>query len=194
MLRKYNRMPIKLKIDPEISPEEAIAETKPAPDAVISLEVRKTLDGKIMILDHIHLDIILDTALNKITTFPKSELTDEVYGFQNKYFKFLTQDGVILPESVQSGNVFGSLEAQYPPPIDEGINSTQVVLISTKKFLDKQTPALEAQEFIENEIDDHLVDPTPEDSTELGEVPQEPKKGSITPYRIRRYLSGYGYY
>jgi hypothetical protein len=38
------------------------------------------------------------------------------------------------------------------------------------------------------------LDPTPEDSTELGEVPEEPKKGSITPYRIRRYLSGYGYY
>jgi len=187
-------MPIKLKIDPEISPEEAIAETKPAPDAVISLEVRKTLDGKIMILDHMHLDIILDTVSNKITTFPKNELTDEVYGFQNKYFKFLTQDGVILPESVQAGNVFGSLEAQYPPPIDEGVNSTQVVLVSTKKFLDKQTPALEAQEFIENEIDDHLVDPNPEDSTALGEVPQEPTKGSITPYRIRRYLSGYGYY
>jgi len=69
-----------------------------------------------------------------------------------------------------------------------------VVLISTKKFLDKQTPAFEAQEFIENEFDDYLIDPTSEDSTELGEVPEEPKKGSITPYRIRRYLSGYGYY
>jgi len=187
-------MPIKVKIDPSISAEEAIAETKAAPDAVISLEVRKSLDGKIMILDHMHLDIILDTAQSKITTFPKKELTDEVYGFQSKYFKFLSQKGVILPESIQAGNVFGSLEATYPAPADEGVNGTQVVLISTKAFLDKQTPAFEAQEFIENEIDDHLVDPTPEDSTKLGEVPQEPKKGSITPSRIRRYLSGFGYY
>tara|TARA_R110000824_G_scaffold401100_1_gene610668 strand:- start:655 stop:1218 length:564 start_codon:yes stop_codon:yes gene_type:complete len=187
-------MPIKIKIDPDASTEEAIAETQPQPDAVISLEVRKTLDGKIMILDHMHLDIILDTAQSKITTFPKEELTDEIYGFQSKYFKFLTQAGVILPESIQAGNVFGSLEALFPEAVDEGVSSTQIVLLSTKKFLDTQTPALEAQEFIENEIDDYLVDPNPADSTELGEVPEEPKKGSITPSRIRRYLSGYGYY
>jgi len=187
-------MSIKLKIDPKISPEEADKATKPVPDAVISLEVRKTIDGKIMILDHMHLDIILDTVQSKIMTFPKKELTDEIYGFQNKYFKFLIKQGVILPESIQAGNVFGSLEAKYPAAVDEGVNSTQIVLISTKQFLDKQTPALEAQEFIENEIDDHLVDPSSEDSTKLGEVPEEPKKGSITPSRIRRYLSGYGYY
>jgi hypothetical protein len=53
---------------------------------------------------------------------------------------------------------------------------------------------METQEFIESEVDEMALDPTPEDSTELGEVPEEPKKGSITPYRIRRYLSGYGYY
>jgi len=187
-------MPINIKIDPDISAQDAIEETEPVLDAIISLEARKTLDGKIMILDHMHLDIVLDTTINKITTFPKEELTDEIYGFQNKYFHFLSQAGVVLPESIQAGNVFGSLEAEYPKAIDEGVNATQVVLLSTKQFLNKQSPALEAQEFIENELEDHLVDPTPEDSTKLGEVPQEPKKGSITPYRIRRYLSGYGYY
>jgi hypothetical protein len=187
-------MPINIKIDPNITPEEAAQASRPAPDAIISLEVRKTIDGKIMILDHLHLDIVLDTSQSKITTFPKKELTDEIYGFQNNYFNFLTQAGIILPESVQAGNVFGSLEAAYPEAVDEGVNSTQVVLLSTKQFIDKQSPSLEAQEFIENELEDHLVDPTPEDSTKLGEVPQEPKKGSITPYRIRRYLSGYGYY
>ena len=187
-------MPISIKIDPDIRDRYAGEETKPVLDAIISLEARKTVDGKIMILDHMHLDIVLDTAQSKITTFPKDQLTDEIYGFQNNYFKFLTNQGVILPESIQSGNVFGSLEAKYPHAIDEGVNATQVLLISTKKFLDEQSPALEAQEFIENELEDHLVDPTPEDSTRLGEVPEEPKKGSITPSRIRRYLSGYGYY
>jgi len=188
-------MPIKIKIDPDISPEELSQQQEKAPPVMtISLEVRKTLDGKIMILDHMHLDIILDTSINKITTFPKEELTDEIYGFQSKYFNFLKNEGVILPESIQSGNVFGSLEASYPEAAEEGVNASQVVLLSTKKFIEKAAPALEAQEFIENEMDDHLVEPTPEDSTRLGEVPQDPKKGSITPYRIRRYLSGYGYY
>ena len=35
-------MPIKINIDPDISAEEAVAETQPSPDAIISLEVRKT--------------------------------------------------------------------------------------------------------------------------------------------------------
>lgn len=160
----------------------------------ISLKARKTLDGKIMILDHMHIDIILDPATKTITTFPKEQLNEHVYHTQNSYFKFLTSEGVVLAESIQAGNVFGSLEVKYPDSADENIDATQVILLSTKKFMNDSNPAMEAQEFIENELDDYLVDPTPEDSTRLGEVPEEPKKGSITPYRIRRYLSGYGYY
>lgn len=71
---------------------------------------------------------------------------------------------------------FGSLEATYPKPVDEGVNASQVVLLSTKKFIDAQAPHLEMQNFIENELEDHLLDPTAQDSTELGEVPEEPKK------------------
>tara|TARA_Y100001938_G_scaffold148826_1_gene233642 strand:- start:667 stop:1209 length:543 start_codon:yes stop_codon:yes gene_type:complete len=180
-------MSIKIKIEPQSQ------EVKPS-SVQISLEMRKTLDGKLMIMDHMHLDIVIDTKTSKITTFPKKELSEEIYGFQRNYLEYLRKEGVIVEDSIRSGNVFGSLEATYPVSAEPSINATQVVLLSTKKFLDKQTPAFEAQEYIENEIDDHLIDPTPEDSTELGEVPEEPKKGSITPYRIRRYLSGYGYY
>jgi len=190
-------MPIKLKVGSVAPPPPAPANIKIniVPETIqVSLKVRKTLDGKIMILDHLHIDIVLDLSKKKITTFPKKQLNDEVYSSQNNYFKFLTNEGIVLPESIQVGNVFGSLEAKYPDSPNEKVDAVQVVLLSTKKFLDKNTPALEAQEFIENEIDDHLVEPTPQDSTELGEVPEEPKKGSITPSRIRRYLSGYGYY
>lgn len=189
-------MPIDIKIVPELSQEEITIpeEEKGSPPPKISLEVRKTLDGKIMILDHMHIDIILDTAQKTISLFPKDQITEETYSYQSDYFKFLVNEGVVLPDSIQVGNVFGSLEGKYPDPAEEGISAAQVVLLSTKKFLDKQTPGFETQEYIENEMEDHLVDPTPEDSTKLGEVPQEPKKGSITPYRIRRYLSGYGYY
>ena len=187
-------MPINIKIDPKISPEAAAAATKPIPDAIITLEVRKTLDGKIMILDHLYVDIILDTSNKQITVFPKDKITEEIYSYQDAYFRFLIKEGVVLPDTVQAGNVFGSLQATYPEAADEGVNSTQVVLYSTKKFIDENGPQLEAKEFIENEMEDYLVEPDQEHSTELGEVPQEEKKGSVTPYRIRRYLSGYGYY
>ena len=182
-------MSIKIKVDPTATPEELDRKVP-----TISLEIRKTLDGKIMILDHIQLDIILDTVNNKIITFPKEYLSDEVYEIQSSYFKHLVNEGVIIPDSVISGNVYGSLEATYPTPADEGVSAPQVILLSTKKFIDATAAPLERLEYIEDKTEDHLVDPTPEDSTELGEVPEEPKKGSITPSRIRRYLSGYGYY
>jgi|TARA_R110000824_G_scaffold164387_1_gene340582 hypothetical protein len=185
---------IKIKIDPDISEEEAAAASKPAPDARISLEVRKTLDGKIMILDHLHIDVIIDAVNKKITTFPKEELNDEAYGHQSSYFDFLSKQGIVLPETIQSGNVFGSLEVKYPDAIDEGVNAEQVILYSTKTFIDDTNPEIKKAEHIELDQEKHLLDPEPKDSTELGEVPQEPEKGSITPSRIRRYLAGYGYY
>tara|TARA_Y100000296_G_C5134222_1_gene237291 strand:+ start:178 stop:750 length:573 start_codon:yes stop_codon:yes gene_type:complete len=190
-------MPIKINVgtaEPTPEPEKNIRINIVPETMQISLQARKTLDGNIMILDHMHMDIILNMNQKKIITFPKKQLTDEVYNAQSNYFKFLTNQGVVLPESIQVGNVFGSLEAKYPEPVNEKVDAAQIILLSTKKFLDKHTPAMEAQEFIEKEIDDHLVEPNPQDSTALGEVPEEPKKGSITPYRIRRYLSGYGYY
>jgi len=181
-------MAIKIKIgqqDQQVNPPST---TK------INLEVRKTLDGKIMILDHLHIYIILDTGAKQITVFPKEVLTDEVYGFQNQYLGFLVKEGVVLPETIQGGNVFGSLQASYPESVDENINSTQVVLLSTKKFLDEQKPFMEAADFIENSIEDNLVEPEENETTPLGRVPEEPQKGTITPSRIRKYLSGYGYY
>jgi len=190
-------MPIKIKVDTDAAQkDEKLAEKEKIEERTvkISLEARKTLDGKIMILDHMHFDIILDTAIRKIVTFPKNELNDEIYEYQNTYFKYLTTEGVLLPESIKSGNVYGSLQADYPEAADEGVSPTQVVLLSTSKFFEEHTPQFEAQEFIENEIEDHFIDPEPYDSTELGEVPHDPKKGTITPHRIRRYLSGYGYY
>jgi len=186
-------MAIKITIDQAAGSEELSEKVKE--DSVkIRLQVRKTLDGKIMILDHALIDIILDTSTKKITTFPKNELSDQIYSIQNSYFKYLINEGVVLPDSIRSGNIFGSLEGAYPEAAEEGVSAAQVVLYSTKKFIDAQAPHLEMGDFIENEMEDYLVDPTPEDSTELGEVPEEPRKGSITPHRIRRYLSGYGYY
>ena len=55
-------------------------------DAVVRLEldVRKSLNGDLMIFDHGDIDIVLSTRTNKITTFPKETLNDLVYGAQNR--------------------------------------------------------------------------------------------------------------
>jgi len=176
--------PIKIKVNPDAkSAEELAEEEKEEPrHPQISLEARKTLDGKIMIMDHRDIDIIIDPEGKKIITFPKEAMTDEVYDSQNKYFLYLAQKGIIERSSIHSGDVFASLQAKYPDAMDEGISPTQVVLLSTYKFLAEERPRFESEEWLDEEWENYNVYPTDEDSTKLGEVPEEPRKGSVGKY------------
>jgi len=162
------------------------------PNAIkVALEARKTLDGNIMILDHLHVDIVIDPKKRTIITYPKQDLNEDAYETQNAYFSKLSSDGVILRDTVQSGNVFGSIQALYPESANEETNPLHVVLLSTKNFMKEEMGYMQMEKDYEDELEEEYLDPTPEDSTELGEVPEEPKKGSITPYYVRNYLSGY---
>ena len=162
------------------------------PNAIkVALEARKTLDGNIMIMDHLHVDIIIDPKKRTIITYPKENLSEDAYDTQNAYFSKLSSDGVVLRDSIQAGNVFGSMQAVYPESANEETNPLHVVLLSTKNFMKEEMEYMQMEKDYEDEVDEEYLDPTPEDSTELGEVPEEPKKGSITPYYVRNYLSGY---
>jgi len=162
------------------------------PNAIkIALEARKTLDGNIMIMDHLHVDIVIDPKKRTIVTYPKQNLSEDAYETQNAFFSKLSTDGVILRDSIQAGNVFGSMQATYPNSPDEETNPLHVVLLSTKNFMKEEMGYMQMEKDYEDELEEEYLDPTPEDSTELGEVPEEPKKGSITPYYVRNYLGGY---
>ena len=162
------------------------------PNAIkVALEARKTLDGNIMIMDHLHVDVIIDPKQRTIITYPKENLNEDAYETQNAFFSKLSTDGVILRDSIQAGNVFGSMQATYPESANEETNPLHVVLLSTKNFMKEEMGYIQMEKDYEDELEEEYLDPTPEDSTELGEVPEEPKKGSITPYYVRNYLSGY---
>tara|TARA_Y100001973_G_scaffold98472_1_gene156104 strand:- start:113 stop:637 length:525 start_codon:yes stop_codon:yes gene_type:complete len=162
------------------------------PNAIkIALEARKTLDGKIMIMDHTHMDIIIDAQNRVIVTFPKETISDEVYQTQSAYFDKLAQEGVVLRDSVRAGNVFGSIQGAYPEATNKDTNSLHVVLLATKNFIKEEMPYLQMEKEYEDEIEEEYVDPPQDETTPLGKVPEEPKKGSITPYYVRNYLGGY---
>jgi hypothetical protein len=181
---------IKINVTPDaLSAEEIKEESETHPQ--ISLIARKTVDGKIMVLDHKDLDIVIDHANKKIITFPKNEMSDEIYQIQNNYFNFLSQKGVVERSSVHAGDVYASIQGSYPEAIDEGVDATQVVLLSTYQFIEQERPKFEAEERYEEEIDDWYTEPDAEDSTVLGEVPESPDKGSINPNNPWTYYSGY---
>ena len=186
--------PIKIKVTPDAASAEEISEKSEVEyqPLQISLNARKTLDGKIMIMDHRDIDIVIDTEGNKIITFPKNEMSDEVYQTQSNYFKYLSDNGVVERESVQGGDVFASIQATYPDSLDEAVSPSQVVLLSTYKFIEMEKPRFQTEEYYEDQVESWYTEPTDEDSTRLGEVPENPNKGSITPrstYRSRGYYS-----
>ena len=85
-------------------------EQKPPVPIDFKLNIRRSLNNDIMISDHPDVDIIVN--LKKIVLFPKESLNDIVYDTQDRFFRFLRKKGIVNPETVRSGNVYGSIEAQ----------------------------------------------------------------------------------
>lgn len=157
----------------------------------VNLNIRRGLDGRLMMTDHDHIDIILMPDKKKIISFAKLDFSDIVYDTQSRLFDFLVNKGICTPESVQGGNVYGSIEAKIAPLEQTGIPIEQLVSLNIEKWLKKEMPALQMDKEYSEKFTDYLTEPEAEDSTELGEVPQEEDKGTIPKYASRRYIGGW---
>ena len=169
--------PIKIKVGD--------AARKPLPTIRLELKIRKSLNGDLMIFDHADIDIVLSSKTNKVTAFPKETMTDMVYGAQNRLFAFLRKKGIIIAESIQSGAFYGALEGSIEESYDDKINSTKMTLLNISKFIEEERPYFENFEAHVAGVEDNLLDPDKADSTELGEVPEKVKQGSIRPGYLR---------
>jgi len=150
----------------------------------ILLNARKTIDGNIIVRDHPEIDIFILTTKNKIVCVPKDEMDDEVHDAQDRLFKFLIKKGVVDFESVQSGNLFMSLEATIPES-DEGEN-IQYVLYAISKFTDEEQPFYDNLKDFENEMEKQLLEPEPDEYTEFdAEEYHSDNKGSLPPRFVR---------
>ena len=151
----------------------------------LELNIRKALNGDLMIFDHGDIDIVLSPNGNKIVTFAKENMSDTVYGAQNRLFTFLRKKGVIVPESVQAGNVYGSMEAVILESVDENLSSSKIALLNISKFIDDERPYFEFVDSIVDEFEDDMTDPENIDSTDLGDVEHSVEKGSIRKGYVR---------
>lgn len=178
-------MTIQIKINKNVEPRKS---------EKFSSIIRRTIDGNIIIDDHPSISIIVNPNEKKISAFPKEGYGDDVYYYQNLLFKHLAKKGIIDRHSVQSGSAYGSMEATYPEPTED-IHITHLILINIAKFILEVKPDVEFEKWLEDEHEKLLTEPTPEDSTELGEVPSKANKGVVdSTHRVRRYLGGMSYY
>jgi len=165
-----------------------------APSVTLELDIRKSMNGDLMIFDHGDIDIVLSATKNKVTAFPKETITSLAYGAQNRFFSFLQKKGLVIPESIQGGSFYGSMEAMMEKPYSGKLNTSKMTLINISRFIDDERPYFESTEAIVSMTDDELVHPDKTDSTELGEVPQAVQKGSIRKGWVRDPYSLYYLY
>jgi hypothetical protein len=158
--------------------------------ASFKLKAKKTLDGNIMIYDHHDIDIVVRPEMKKIVTFKKDGADGNVaYGAADRMFKYLNSKGIISLDTVQGGSILDSYEATIPSTNLEA--PIKIVLLSISKWIDTERPYFEYGEDYEDMMNDRLLKPDDEESTELGEVPQDNQKGTIVPgyYRSPYWMS-----
>ena len=151
----------------------------------LEMDVRRSLNGDLMIFDHGDIDIVLSPNSNKVVAFPKENQSDLVYGAQNRLFTHLRKKGLVIPESIQASAFCGAFEATMQQSFKDDLDTAKMTLINISKFIEEERPYFESMEAIVSITDDELVHPDKEDSTELGEVPQSTEQGSIRPGYIR---------
>ena len=146
------------------------------------MQIAKTLSGDYIMREHPEIDIVVIPQKNKILLLPKEQQNDYVYNTQEQILNSLVSKGVINADAISGGNVFGSLQAVYPQQAPGGEDPLQVVIYNLADYIEQQRPTIAYEKAYEEEMEKALLDPDTEESTEFGEVPQEPFKGSIPKY------------
>jgi len=186
-------MAITVKIGAAAEEEEA-PEVQEAPSVPITfkMNMRRSMDNNIMIYDHPDVDIVLSMRDKKIVVFPKEVINDIVYDIQDRFFRFMRKKGIINPETIRAGNVYGSMEGVFIG-VEDQENFLPLVVMNISKFIEEERPYFEYIEKYKQMEDDEMLDPDAADSTELGEVPQAAQKGGIRPGygRVSPYFLSY---
>ena len=154
------------------------------PQATVELKARKALDGSLLIMDHNKIDIAVMPKQMKVTTIPKTTISEDVYDYQDRLLELLADKGIIDRSSIQGGNVFRSLEGKLFE--NDKINPLQAATYVIAEFIHDESEFERIADEYEKELEDMYTRPSDRDSTEYGEVPQYAGKGSMRP--------GYYYY
>ena len=186
-------MPINVKIASKTQPTtEPITVRVKGPKIQVveyALDMRRTLNGDIMVFDHSDIDIIILQEKKKIVAFAKETVSDTTYGAENRLFSHLRKKGIVQFDSIEGGSIYGSLQGVLLE--SKEVDPVKMALYEISEWLEEEKPYLEND--YNDAMEDSLLFPDEETSTELGEVPHEEEKGSIlqrglfAPYLAGRY-------
>tara|TARA_R110002020_G_scaffold147867_2_gene323493 strand:- start:556 stop:1140 length:585 start_codon:yes stop_codon:yes gene_type:complete len=176
-------------------PESETKAVEKEPQATVSLKIRRTMDGDLVVYDHEDLDIVIAPAANKIIAFPKDSVDEETYHSQMRLFKFLVKRGITDRSTIQGGSVYNAIEANILESNKDSVDPIEVVVQTISDFMESERPHFARKRQHEEREEERLTEPDDEESTELGEVPHADQKGGIQPgLYYRPYLTTYHYF
>jgi len=181
-------MPITIKIgDPSDADKRPI-------QASVSLQVKKTLGGNLLINDHQYLDIVINPAESKIITIPKPNTQKDVYDYQKDLMYDLFKGGIVSADAARGGPIFGMVEATYPTTTE--VDPVQAILYRISEYLKNVVDSERMAEEYDENIEDRFTDPNAKDSTAYGEIPpyQDTPEGRADSADPTYTFAGYGYY
>lgn len=156
-------------------------------------QLSKTLDGNLLIGDHEQVYFILSPEKRKITLLSKQDMKEEFFMVQKRFLEFAAKYGMIVMGSESTGYLPGMFEFSYPE--SDKYDSVKVMLRLISMFLVKEKEVYDRINAHEKEMEKLLLDPDDDNSTELGEVPQEELKGvKINNPYVNYMTSWFGWY
>ena len=173
-------MAITIKVNPDALESGLGAEEQRPVQTRRILNIRKMLDGSLIMHDHPEMDIVVSPKKSNIIAFAKNETGDHIYASISRLFDYLTKKGVVELGSVRSGNIFSSLEGKIPS--NESLDPIQVAVLAVDNFIKEEKPYYDKSDEFEDDLEQKLLEPDEKESTELGDIPHEPRKGSINRY------------
>lgn len=181
-------------VEIETQPEEPVIKIEIVDDVEkirFELNVKSAVNGDLMIFAHRDIDIVLNQKDKKILAFAKEINNDFVYGAESRLFEFLRKMGLVNYDSIQGGNIYGSMEGTLMDAEEHDVN--KICLLAISQWMETEEPYINDLNDYDQELEKHELSPDGEYSTELGEVPAEDQKGSIiqrnlfAPYLYGRY-------
>ena len=155
------------------------------------MNIRKALNGDLLVFDHADIDIVLMVEKKKIIAFPKDLMSEVVYGAESRLMEWMRKNGVIEYDSIQGGNVYGSLEGKIHESKER--DSIKSTIYQLSEWIKSEAPSSKMKKGHDDMMQDAQLQPDEENHTELGEVPHAEEKGSIlqntlfAPYLYGRY-------
>ena len=153
------------------------------------LNARATLNGDIMIFDHNDIDIMVLSEQKKVIAFAKDLMSEIVYGTEARLFDHLKRKGIVAYDSIQGGNVYGSLEGKLLQ--SKKFDVVKLTLKNISEWIQSEKPYMNNMKEFEEMESDWLVDPGGEHSTEFDARRHAEEKGAIRQHNLfAPYLYG----